>query len=327
MQTTYKNNQLSQVAAQVSQLLQGGASTSTAAPYDKQSFLNEVFMGTDEYDQLSGLLLAKKNLILQGPPGVGKTFAARRLAWAIQGSKDDSRIKIVQFHQSYCYEDFVGGFRPTATGFEAAAGVFLEFCMKAMLSPTEKFFFIIDEINRGNLSKIFGELLMLIEDDKRGTALDHKYTAVLPVAKSLTDQGASNYAGTFFVPENIYIIGMMNTADRSIALMDYALRRRFAFYEIRPAFANSTFKAIAQSQNAQKLIGVIEQLNQTIENDFGSGFCIGHSYFSKAGLTADDLKRIVMFEIYPVLQEYWFEDDSKPSKAETWRDALLQYCV
>ncbi|GHV36835.1 hypothetical protein FACS1894187_12170 [Synergistales bacterium] len=161
-------------------------------------------------------------MILQGAPGVGKTFAAKRLAFSIIGKEDDRRVKIVQFHQSYSYEDFVMGYRPDGRGFCLAEGPFYQFCKIAEKDDDDRpYFFIIDEINRGNLSKIFGELLMLIENDKRG-----EKNALRLLYKD----------EDFFVPENVHIIGMMNTADRSLAMIDYALRRRFVFFDMEPAF-------------------------------------------------------------------------------------------
>lgn len=184
----------------------------TYPPYTKEDFLSEVFMPEEEYDKLSGILRIKKNIILQGAPGVGKTFVAKRIAFSMMGVKDVERVMMVQFHQSYSYEDFIMGFRPSTDGFELKRGAFYNFCKKAEIDGDNDYFFIIDEINRGNLSKIFGELFMLIENDKRGVSLQLLYS----------DE-------KFSVPKNIYIIGMMNTADRSLAMLDYALRRRFVF--------------------------------------------------------------------------------------------------
>lgn len=171
----------------------------TYPPYTKEDFLSEVFMPEEEYEKLSGILRIKKNIILQGAPGVGKTFAAKRIAFSMMGVKDVERVMMVQFHQSYSYEDFIMGFRPSTDGFELKRGAFYNFCKKAEIDGDNDYFFIIDEINRGNLSKIFGELFMLIENDKRGVSLQLLYS----------DE-------KFSVPKNIYIIGMMNTADRNI---------------------------------------------------------------------------------------------------------------
>ena len=177
--------------------------------YTKSDFLDEVYMTEKRYENLVAVLRNKKNIILQGAPGVGKTFAAKRLAWSMMGEKDDSRIEFVQFHQNYSYEDFMMGYKPVEDGFELKYGIFYRFCQRAANQPDKEFFFIIDEINRGNMSKIFGELLMLIEKDYRGTKATLAYNGL-----------------SFSVPKNLYIIGMMNTADRSLAMIDYALRRQ-----------------------------------------------------------------------------------------------------
>lgn len=278
--------------------------------YTKKDFIEEVFMTDENYDQLSAILHRKKNIILQGAPGVGKTFAAKRLAYSIMGAKDDSRVAMVQFHQSYTYEDFIMGFRPTCSGFELRKGIFYNFCKKAEVDIDHAYFFIIDEINRGNLSKIFGELFMLIESDKRGT----------PVQLLYTDE-------VFTVPENVYIIGMMNTADRSLAMLDYALRRRFAFFEIEPGFEISGFINYRQSLDNKKfdiLIERVETLNRAIAADesLGKGFCIGHSFFcnlTQEKIDDQTLFGIVEYELIPLLQEYWFDE---PEKVEKWSHEL-----
>lgn len=281
----------------------------TYDPYTADDFLHDVFMDEARYNILKALLLTKKNVILQGAPGVGKTFAAKRLAYSIMGEKDTNRVKMVQFHQSYSYEDFIMGFRPTETGFELKKGVFYEFCRKAA-EDDRPYFFIIDEINRGNLSKIFGELFMLIESDKRGVELQLLYA----------DE-------QFSIPSNVYIIGMMNTADRSLAMLDYALRRRFAFFEMTPAFNSSGFRAYRAKINNPKfdrLIATVEQLNDVIANDdsLGEGFCIGHSYFcTNATVTDDWMKSVVEFELIPLLKEYWFDE---AAKVKDWSRTLRE---
>ena len=268
--------------------------------YTEEDFLNEVFMGKEEYDRISRLLLKKKNIILQGAPGVGKTFAAKRLAYSIMQVKDTSRVMVIQFHQSYSYEDFIMGYRPTKEGFELVPGPFYEFCKKAQDDEDREYFFIIDEINRGNLSKIFGELLMLIETDKRGESLRLLYKNEL-----------------FSVPENVHIIGMMNTADRSLAMIDYALRRRFAFYELKPALESELFadmKAVAQNEKYNRLIGKVISLNKIIKEDesLGSGFVIGHSYFCVSEKISDeDVSAIIEYELIPLINEYWFDEQTK----------------
>ena len=276
--------------------------------YSDDDFLSEVFMEPEQYEVLVMLLKSKKNIILQGAPGVGKTFAAKRLAYSIIGSKDTSRVMMVQFHQSYSYEDFIMGFRPIKDGFELTPGPFYQFCKRAQDDVERDYFFIIDEINRGNLSKIFGELLMLIENDKRGEKLRLLYANEL-----------------FSVPKNVYIIGLMNTADRSLAMIDYALRRRFAFYEIEPAFDSDGFQAIVEHSNNNKfamLIERVKELNEAISRDesLGDGFRIGHSYFCTDWEVTDEwLSSIIKFELLPLLNEYWFDEKSK---IEDWTRKL-----
>ncbi|MFJ7728440.1 AAA family ATPase [Neobacillus sp. NPDC097160] len=275
--------------------------------YTVQDFLNEVYIEEERYITLKNLLLKKKNLILMGAPGVGKTYAAERLAFSIMGEKDTSRVMVIQFHQSYSYEDFIMGYRPTEKGFSLSKGAFYEFCKKAV--PDDRpYFFIIDEINRGNLSKIFGELLMLIENDKRGKDVRLLYS----------DE-------QFSVPKNVNIIGMMNTADRSLAMIDYALRRRFAFFEFEPAFESDGFKkyqAAVASEKFDRLIDTVVTLNSLITEDasLGKGFQIGHSYFV-TNETIDDewLSEIVEYELIPLISEYWFDE---PSKVQLWTGKL-----
>ncbi len=270
--------------------------------YTKENFLDDVYTSAEEFETLRMLLKQKKNVILQGAPGVGKTYTAKRLAYAIMGEKNNNRIEMVQFHQNYTYEDFVMGYKPNGADFELRNGIFYQFCTKAANNPDKDFFFIIDEINRGNMSKIFGELLMLIEKDYRGP--EHKITL------------AYNQK-PFYVPENLYIIGMMNTADRSLAMIDYALRRRFSFYEIEPRFSSDGFqkyKKKLSNETFDNLIVKIEELNREIRQDssLGSGFCIGHSYFCNQKLCTEDwLKSVITYEIVPMLQEYWFDDSQK----------------
>lgn len=276
--------------------------------YSKEQFLSEVYISNDEYNKLVNLLLRKKNVILQGAPGVGKTFMAKRLAYSILGKKDAEKIKFIQFHQNYSYEDFIEGFRPTETTYELEKGVFYNFCKLAENNPDEPYFFIIDEINRGNLSKIFGELLMLIENDKRGEKINLAYSKI-----------------GFSVPENVYIIGMMNTADRSLALIDYALRRRFAFYKVSPAFKNEEFikyKNNLNNEKFNKLLENIEMINLEIRNDtsLGEGFEIGHSYFCNLKDINDAvIESIIIYEILPLLEEYWFDDTDKYNE---WKEKL-----
>lgn len=278
--------------------------------YTPEKFLEDVYMDGDSYDTLVELIRMKRNVILQGAPGVGKTFAAKRLAYSMMGCKDQNRVMMVQFHQSYTYEDFIEGFRPSSTSssFEIKKGAFANFCKKAAEDPDNEYFFIIDEINRGNLSKIFGELFMLIENDKRGNALQLLYSG-----------------DKFSVPPKLYIIGMMNTADRSLAMLDYALRRRFAFFEMKPGFESEGFREYKMAfANAKfdSLVDCVEKLNAVIAADdsLGEGFCIGHSYFCNlTAITDKALSNIVEYEMIPLLKEYWYDD---PIKVKDWIEKL-----
>jgi 5-methylcytosine-specific restriction protein B len=284
------------------------AEQSKNIPYTKEDFLSQVYMTEERYDTLVALLKNKKNLILQGAPGVGKTFAAKRLAYSMMGEKDEERIEFIQFHQNYSYEDFIMGYKPHEEGFKLTEGIFYRFCVKAAKHPDQDYFFIIDEINRGNMSKIFGELLMLIEKDYRGTAAKLAYSG-----------------NEFSVPKNLYIIGMMNTADRSLAMIDYALRRRFSFFEMEPGFNSEGFKSYQASLQNETFNALIEQvidLNREIKTDdsLGEGFRIGHSYFcGQEDCTEEWMKSVVYYDIIPMLQEYWFDDKQK---VQRWENLL-----
>ena len=276
--------------------------------YSSEKFLNEVYVSQKDYNTLVSLLKHKKNLIIEGAPGVGKTFMAKRLAYSILGEKNINHVMMVQFHQSYSYEDFVMGYKPSDKGFELKEGSFYQFCKKAEEDSENDYFFIIDEINRGNLSKIFGELFMLIENDKRGSTnkIQLLYSDEL-----------------FFIPKNIHIIGLMNTADRSLAMIDYALRRRFAFFDLKPGFNSQGFINYQKTLNDERfdnLILTIKQLNEEIKNDesLGEGFRIGHSYLANLK-NCKNLDFIIEYEIIPLLKEYWFDE---PDKVKNWSDKL-----
>lgn len=279
--------------------------------YNETKFLEEVYIDENDYSTLVNLLKNKKNLIVEGAPGVGKTFMAKRLAYSMMGEKNTERVMMVQFHQSYSYEDFVMGYRPSKEGFDIKHGSFYEFCKKAAEDSENDYFFIIDEINRGNLSKIFGELFMLIENDKRGDK--NKIRLV--------------YSNEFFyIPENVHIIGLMNTADRSLAMIDYALRRRFAFFDLKPGFDSDGFKQYQDELSDEafdNLVSVMKELNYDIKQDesLGEGFRIGHSYLCnfKAENVEEKLNYVIEYELIPLLKEYWFDEAEKISY---WSDRL-----
>jgi hypothetical protein len=289
--------------------------------YSIDDALSDLFMPRDTFACLVEIWEAKKNLILQGAPGVGKTFVARRLAYSLMGYRDPTRVRTVQFHQSYGYEDFVQGYRPSNTGFSLREGVFLNFCARAQADPAEHYVFIIDEINRGNLSKILGELMLLIEPDKRSP----EWAVKLAYAEKAEER--------FYVPSNVFILGMMNTADRSLAVVDYALRRRFAFATIHPAFGEEVFRAHLVAYGvaevtADQLIERMMALNDAIAADttnLGRGYRIGHSFFTPGGVQGERgaawYKAVVETEIVPLLQEYWFD---QPDKVAHWRARLLE---
>lgn len=287
-------------------------------PYGIEDIVADgVFLDVTELEQVLSRLAEKKNLILQGAPGVGKTFVAEKLAFALMQESDRSRIKFLQFHQSYSYEDFVRGYRPLeeqAGTFGIQDGIFFDFCEQAR-QDERVHVLIIDEINRGNLSQIFGELLMLIEKDKR----KEKYAVPLMYPRAEEQD--------FFVPENLYIIGMMNLADRSLALVDYALRRRFAFKTLVPkyqsdAFSNWLTGKSMPSELIDLIVNRMSELNQAIADDesLGENYMIGHSYFCPtdpdlSGKDRNWYDGIIETEIVPLLKEYWFDNKDQQKSA------------
>ena len=277
-----------------------------SAEYSFADDPDKPFISEEKFDEIVELLFRKKNIILQGAPGVGKTFLARKIAYQLIGQMKDENIETVQFHQSYSYEDFMQGIRPATSGeFKVRNGIFYDFCERAKEKSEETFVFIIDEINRGNLSKIFGELMMLIESDKRSP----RYALKLTYSEADSPK--------FYVPENVYIIGCMNTADRSIAIVDYALRRRFAFCPIEPELGES-FKAFLCSELSkefvEKICNKLNRVNTIIResSSLGKGLEIGHSYFCQISSVDDEeewWRSICKYELFPYLQEICFENE------------------
>ncbi len=283
----------------------------TIPKYSKADALSDLFLSEEKFDEILDLLRYKKNIILQGPPGVGKSFIAKKLAYTLPGFEDSDKVEMIQFHQAYSYEDFIQGFRPNEEGkFILKNGVFYEFCKKAQRDTAHAYVFIIDEINRGNLSKIFGELMLLIEPDKRGK----EFATPLTYSESCKEK--------FSIPANLYLIGTMNTADRSLAMVDYALRRRFSFVTLEPEFNSPKFKQyLADNGVKPELIQIIidrmNAVNLHIRQDhnLGAGYRIGHSFFCPGGSQRpyDETwyQQIITHDIEPLIREYWFDNSDK----------------
>lgn len=286
------------------------------------------FLSRTEIERILGRLREKKNLILQGPPGTGKTWLAKRIAYALIGQKATSRVRSVQFHPNLSYEDFVRGWRPIAGGEGAgrlalADGIFMQAIQEAARSPDEKFAIVIEEINRGNPAQIFGELLTLLEAGMRTPS----------AALQLTYPDADGKPARVHIPENLYVIGTMNVADRSLAMVDFALRRRFAFVDLEPkvdaVWQDWTVKERGVDPKlAEEIARRIEDLNERISNDvrLGKHFRVGHSYVTPAealepGTTRDWFVQVVETELGPLLDEYWFD---APAASAAARSHLLQ---
>lgn len=293
----------------------------SSVPYTTTEALTDLFLSETDFVEIIALLKNKKNIILQGPPGVGKSFIARRVAYALIGKKAPTNVRMIQFHQAYSYEDFIQGYRPnTDGGFYLKNGVFFGFCKKAAADLSNPYVFIIDEINRGNLSKIFGELMLLIEADKRSV----EFAVTLTYSQADTE--------SFYIPPNVHLIGMMNTADRSLAMVDYALRRRFSFVDLKPEFSSPKFKDYLAGKGVagsiiDRIIKRMEEINTQITQDgtnLGKGYCIGHSFFcpeTEGDYDEEWYKRVVSYEIAPLIREYWFD---KAEKAASTIERLMK---
>lgn len=279
--------------------------------FDEAIILSDCLQEEKEIRGMLKVWKRKKNIVLQGPPGVGKSFLARRLSWLLIGSKNKDQQEWVQFHPNYAYEDFVMGLRPDGSGhFQLQAGKFLAFCARAAEDLDRPYVFVIDEINRAHLSKVLGELMFLLEADKRSES------HAIRLSYDMREQ-------SFFVPPNLHLIGTMNTADRSLAMMDYALRRRFAFIPLAPVFGEKFIQKLQKqgisSDFARKIVTKLSELNDRIRSDrnLGEGYCIGHSYFINDGFV-DDVQgwydAIIDYEITPLLKEYWLDSEEVISR-------------
>jgi MoxR-like ATPase len=289
-------------------------------PYTLNDLIAEgCFIDPDQLAIIQARLTEKKNLILQGPPGTGKTWLAKRLANLIVGYRDFDNIKAIQFHPNMSYEDFIRGYRPSSNGkLELIDGPFIEIANQARNDANTNYVIVIEEINRGNPAQIFGEMLTLLEANKRTAheALELTY-------KREHEKG-------FFIPDNLYVIGTMNIADHSLAMVDFALRRRFAFFSLHPNFGDRWLEYMTEKTTIapQKLLNWqqrMHQLNQLISEDpmLGAAFTIGHSYLTsnKAITDADNwFRNIIYTEIQPLLAEYWFDE---PNKIEDAIELLL----
>lgn len=292
-------------------------------PYGVGDILRDgCFLEHGEIERLLERLRTRKNLILQGPPGTGKTWIAKRIAFALMGERDEARVRAVQFHPNLSYEDFVRGWRPSGDGrLTLADGVFMEAIRAALSRPDARFVVIIEEINRGNPAQIFGELLTLLEAGKRTPR----------EALELCYLDADGVRRPVHVPENLFVIGTMNIADRSLALVDLAFRRRFAFVGLEPQLGPAWRRWVIETGGvepalAQDIERRVLALNAQTAEAFGRQFEIGHSYVTpttrlEPGVTRDWFRQVAETEIGPLLDEYWFD---APKAAREAIDRLLQ---
>lgn len=274
---------------QVDEWLQGKDKVEVTEPFEGDSTF---------YEKIDRALTRKGQIILYGPPGTGKTYSVMQFLKWKQQTGETHHFEMCTFHPSFQYEDFIEGFKPVAgengtVSFTMQDGVFKQFIHRAKNDPEKMYYFIIDELNRGNVPKIFGELITLLEKDKRSVKL------TLPQSKE-----------SFMIPENVALIATMNTSDRSIKMMDAAIKRRFAFVECMPNYE------ILERQIDKLSISpadILNALNNKLVHLQGRDLQIGHAYMMEKGeavSTVAELKDIFQYDIIPLLQEYCFDNYS-----------------
>lgn len=270
--------------------------------YDIQDFVSETGIAQEIAKSWLRRLKRKMHVVFQGSPGTGKTFVAERLA-KLLASSTNGTVDLVQFHPAYTYEDFIQGLRPVPAqngySFKLEPGRFLEFCRKAEPLSPSPCILIIDELNRGNPPRIFGELMYLLEYRDKS----------IPLAAG---------GEPFRIPKNVYLIGTMNTADRSIALVDHAFRRRFSFVRLKPDLDVLRSSLLKKGLPAESLVNVIRKVNATIDDQ---DYEVGISFFMKEGdRLKENIQDIWESEIEPYLEEYFYD---QPGKVEPFRWATV----
>lgn len=310
--TTYHN--VFYDAPNIKKSMQSLKSYSSANIVDDGCFLSQ-----KRINDILARLEEKKNIVLQGAPGTGKSWLAKKLGYALIGRVEEQNLRVVQFHPNLSYEDFVRGYRPTSEGKLAVIdGIFLEMVFSAQKNRAGKFVIVIEEINRGSPAQIFGELLTLLENGKRDSA----------EALELCYPDADGARRKIYIPQNLYVIGTMNIADRSIAIVDFALRRRFAFIELEPSLGSEWQEWVIKNcglddKLAHEIAKRMSTLNEAISSDprLGKHFRIGHSYvtpsfFLPPGESEKWFRHVVETEIGPLLEEYWFDSSEEARKAK-----------
>jgi MoxR-like ATPase len=269
----------------------------TRIPLTIDDLAKTTYLPVEKLIEIETLLIEKKQIIFYGPPGTSKTYVARRFSEYF--TQDIDNVEIIQFHQSYSYEDFVEGIKPVisnigASEFSKEPGLFKNLVKRCIDNPEKRFVLVIDEVNRGNTSKIFGELIYLLEYRNETISLTYS-----PNEK-------------FYIPPNLYIIGTMNSADRSIAFVDYALRRRFYFVDFYPDSNNRILYNWLEDNNHMKeisskaIVDMLNQINQKITTRLGKEYQIGYSYFMTKDLSRNKLRMIMKYAIVPLIEQYYF---------------------